>query len=526
MYIFTYIVLIRARETFTTRKRGLDFYIKHQLDLIPQLDSHKFQHIPRIIVAILERVGCIIHQKGIDKANVYQCLNGNHEWKDEYENSLNHLKSAINHGVWSCINETDDIIILIEMLFDWIDDSVTCVFNSSTLDSIFKNNFDLELNKMIVNRKEYNIETRKLIIDKFKNELKMSEFECLSCIANFLSFIYPDDIQDPVILNEFNLMFDKLSIYLLGFNIEMVYENSNLEEAQTCKRYIEQFKDMLNFFSIVCKYDWFEHTGRKGSFNIMSNYLKKLYISDENERIISTKADGKFFNKMKTCTNIEDIINSNTNRDDFLLNMYKALEQYFNKEKIKPNGGGKINNDLENFNDFFISFIDFIDNIKNKGNSVSNSPEGVCAVNLKTRQSQKLLNGSPKSILKAQSSGVNSQLMDISPKKDTSSFALILKNDKEVIVDEMPEKLIRFQPDSSKYKTQVIKRIRFDSKVESNQNVVSFLNNEGTVNSKGSMNDKPKSRKTERLKASHKALPEVFGGTYSHPIENERQDVL
>jgi hypothetical protein len=486
---------------------------------MPHADCYKFQHIPRIVVAILERVACLIHQKGIPKATVYQCLNGNHEWKDEYENALSQLKGSINRGVWSCINETDDILVLLEILFDWLDDSVTCVFNYTTLDTLFKNDFEKELNKMIVNRREFTIETRKLVIDKFKNELKMSEFECLSCIANFLSFIYPDDIHDPVVLNEFNLMFDKLSIYLLGYNIEMVYENSNLEEAQSCQRYVELFKDMLNFFSIVCKYDWNEQTGRKGSLNIMSNYLKKLYSETDESEVIATKADGKFFNKMKTHTNIEDIINSNTNRDEFLMNMYKALEQYFNKTNKHPNGG-KVDDDLENFNDFFISFIDFIDNIKNKGSALS-SPEGVGPVALKFRQKNDIPNGSPKSILKLQS-GKGIETISLGQKKDTSSFALILKNDKEVNVDEMPEKLIRFQPDTNRYKTQIIKRLRFDSNVESSQNVVGFLNIEGTFGSKGSFNDKPKSRRTGGFKVSQKVLPNVDLNTVflSKPVDD------
>jgi hypothetical protein len=545
---FIYLDLIRARETFTGQKRDIDFYIKHQLDLMSQSDAHRFFHIPRILLMILERVGTLISLKNYDKLFIYQCLNGNHEWKEDYELILSKFKNSINKGVWDCINETDDILILIELLYDWLDDNITYVINTTNLDYIFKNNFQYELRNMIENKQDYTIDTRKLIIDKFKNDLKMSEFECLSCVANFISNILPDEITDSFVLNEFNLVFDKISIYLLGYSIEMVYDNQDILQAQICQKYVELLRDMLHFFSIVCKYDWSGSYARKNSMNVMSSYLKKLFSENEEIEVLSLyRSDTRILQRLKTQKVIEERINSNnTNKDEFLRNMYGALRTYFDqdvKEKEKTLNGRRHSDDLETYNDFFYNFMDYLDTIKKKDTVTVRASPTINALYTRkqtlknnttkhppkysyskyipkyhsTRNSPKFSPGyssryvspshkdSPKSILKVTGSARKARNNAIKLRSELTGIALTLKNDngKEYNRDDSDEKsqngssILTGHP-LQRQTQKNIKRIQFDLRQESSKNIISFLNNENTYNSKSSYNVVPKTRKAQQ----------------------------
>jgi hypothetical protein len=457
------------------------------------------------MVMILERIIMVINEKKIDNnLYIYQCLNGNHEWKDEYELILCQSKNSINQGNWKCIDEIEDILILSEMLYDWLDDNVYYIICTTHLDFIFKNEFEAELQRMIAYRGEYTIDTRKLIIDKFKNELKMDEFECLSCFAHFLSNLLPESIDDVFTLNEFNLVFDKISIYLLGYTIEMVYENEDAEQAQTCQNYVSRLKDMLHFFAIIIRYDWCEPIGRKGSTNVMSNYLKRYY-NHEDDTVMVKRREQSF----KRQKNIEEIINSNTNKDEFLMNMYKALHEYFNKDKIESKmlNGRKPSGDIDNFNDFFLSFIDFIESVKKKENAL---PEEEMKDSVATIHKNNLKKDSEKSKYSTTTKLIQFaepvSIMDTNElKKDSSTYALVLKDDKGYEVDDSPEKLLHFQPNTSKYKTDVIRRLQVALKIDSSLNVIQILN--GTSkNSKGinlNFNTKPKSRRTDQFKKHH-----------------------
>jgi hypothetical protein len=513
------VYLIRARETFTGQKRELDFYIKHQLDLIPQLDSHKYLHIPRILIDIIERLTSLITEKDHEHITIYQCFNGNHEWKDEYEQILTHLKNSINKGVWDCLGEMDDILILIELLYDWLDDNVTFIIHTNNLDSIFKNSFERELRSQIDKHKEFTVDTRKLIIDKLKTELKMPEFECLSCISYFISFILPSDNLEHT--HELNLMFDKIAIYLLGYNIDLVYEgNSDDADAQKCKKYVNQVKDLLHFFALVCKFDWADTKGRKGCGEIMSNYLKRIYaFNDEYEVISIHRSNANLLQRLKTYRGIEDIIQNNTSKEDFMRNMYKSLKDHFenpNKRPTLANGDKKSSEDLDNFNDFFLSFLDFVNSVK-KGEQVSPNSS---------------LKGSPKSILKQ--TFKDSSFKSSTHRKESSSFALVLKNTPSYDVEDDEEpKFVRSKNPENKYKTQIVKKLEFDSKIENDkkserdQNILNFINNNVTFKSKKESphrQDRPKARKTVKL--AQTAMPNLYHINNSrHLLLNEIEKV-
>jgi hypothetical protein len=536
--VYNCLDLIRAREVFTDQKHDCDFFIKHQLDLIQQSDSHRFYHIPRLVIVVFDRLNYLIDDKEHDLMTIFQCLNGNHEWKDNYEQILASMKLSINKGIWSCIDEMDDILVLIELLYDWLDDSVNYIVNTSNLIYIFKNNFEKELKSMICNRKNYTIETRKLIIDKFKNELKMSEFECLSCVAYFISHLLPEDDDEQCVINEFNLMLDKISTYLLGYNIDMVYENVNDFEAQMYKKYVEQLKNMIHIFAIVCKYDWTEPSRRKGSLSLMSNYLRRLYSSNEEYEIISMhKSNPDLLLKLKTQRNLDEVLKKDKGtKKEYLYTIYKSLHEYFEDKGENGNipskgvggGGGLFNNNNiddsdEKFEEFLGNFMDFIE-ITKKSPSLKNHSRHISPNTSRKHSRRSSRNGSrksgafvsvspkvnsPKSIKSILKQKVDSSVHEQLLKRDSTSFALSLKNDKSRETINNFESTFEVRNLNIKPSTSKLKRIQFDS----HKDVISYLNNCGSEKSDNNsgINERPKARKRLKFNSTSKFLPKMYG---------------
>jgi hypothetical protein len=424
----------------------------------------------------VERINYIIADKYHDKLTIYQCLNGNGEWKDNCEQSISQLKQSINKGIWTCINDIEDVLVLIELLYDWLDDSVNFIIGTVSLIYIFKNNFEKELHSMIANYKQYTLETRKLIIDKFKNELKMSEFECLSCVAYFVSHLLLDDFDDLTLVNEFNLVLDKIAIYLLGYNIDLVYDNSDEFDAHKNKKYVNQLKNMIYIFAIVCKYDWKESGKRKGSLGLMSNYLRRTYsVSDENEIISIHRSNPNLLTRLKTQKNLEESFKNEFNKKDYLFKVFNKLKGYF--EHGDENGNAQ---EKEKFEEFFIGFMDFIEAAKKSNyQSPLESPK------------------SNKSILKVNTTVVHDGLA----RNDGTSFALLLKKGDS---DEDSEKSMNLYSAESK-----AKNLRFDS----HKDIISYINVIGcsSHHSKNSnYNERPKARRRIKYNSTRKDLPEMY----------------
>jgi hypothetical protein len=190
------------------------------------------------------------------KLYIYKCINGTSEWKDEYEKHIVDLKISLNRGHWYLLKEINDINILIELCFDWLEDCVICVISSNNIDKLYTDDKQLShsIKDHVKNPKNYSSEQRKKINDFLKSELRMIEYETLTCLAQFASNLSPS--EDQIQKDEFHLMLEKIAIYLLGYNIDMVYENPNKDFSQKILKIVEKLIDIILFMIILIEFEY------------------------------------------------------------------------------------------------------------------------------------------------------------------------------------------------------------------------------------------------------------------------------
>jgi hypothetical protein len=287
-HIFEYFTKINvididvAREIFTSSKKDIDMFIKHQVDLSWGEELTKISHVPKILYVVLEQILSLTslipnenlsktainlnninnnynaNDQSILKLQIYKCINGTSEWREEYEKQIVDLKISLNRGHWNLIKEITDINILIELCFDWLEDCVICVISSDNIEKLYTD--DKQLSEKIKDHvkypKNYTSEQRKKINDFLKSELRMIEYETLTCLAQFASHLSPsEDLNEK---DEFHHMLEKIAIYLLSYNIDMIYENPNKELSQELIKIVEKLIDVILFMIILIEFEYSE----------------------------------------------------------------------------------------------------------------------------------------------------------------------------------------------------------------------------------------------------------------------------
>jgi hypothetical protein len=198
------------------------------------------------------------------------------------------IKISLNKGIWTCLEsfyDENDISILTEVIYDWLEDCVQFVVNPNTIMQIFNEDKQLlsKIKQHISEPKLFSKEQRKEISDKFRSTLRMIEFETITCISHYASKIFPD--EDSESKYEFKMMLEKIAIYLLGYNIEYLYENPDNNQAERGIHNVECIVDFFIFFIIVINYDLIEET----SNSINKDSLQQVIQPENGSQFIMRK---------------------------------------------------------------------------------------------------------------------------------------------------------------------------------------------------------------------------------------------
>ncbi len=175
----------------------------------------------------------------IDTKDIYSIINGNSEWNDLYEKEIIEIKVSLNHGNWECLNELkrlSDTNILIELLFDWLQDNVYYVISPDRVKALFETekNLKKQLESDNIN-KFHNKEENRKISAILKSQFKMIEYETITCFAHFMSKLYP-----PCLNAEFNNALEKISACFLGYEVDHI--DSNKEHKENVQNFIMVIK--------------------------------------------------------------------------------------------------------------------------------------------------------------------------------------------------------------------------------------------------------------------------------------------
>ena len=389
--------IVQLRRIFTSEKYDVDYFIKHQSDLSME-DSHKKIFIPKIIWICFDILNNLKVSNTFTNKSIYKALNGSLEISENEYQELINIVDEINDGIWDSLQNNKKIVIVCELLYYWLEDCVTYCISPKKINEIFYyNNFKI----LIVDIINGNCDQRliKSISEHIENNLKKLEMEIIKYITSFLCKIYSNEEDNNII--EFKRMVEKISIYLLGFNIDLLLyfksksdENKIDEEIEddydlgiqiSIKECIQSIENLILIFEFLrIKHTYSTNKTLNNnllSLNSKDNYLKHLDYKKMNETLRSVitsqdeSNDGSFVNqKLTSSKGLNYEKNDKNNRLNLSILQGKEYKNQIKKScspikshLIHLQHGKKIKNTITPFRNKFLDF-------KKVSNTINKSP--------------------------------------------------------------------------------------------------------------------------------------------------------
>ncbi len=205
------------RKVFTNEKNDVDYFIKHQCDLeINSVENNLY--IPKLFWLSIDILSNL--KNNYSKNKIYQALNGSLDVDEEFYQEINNIKENIDNGKWDSLINNKNIIVVSEIFYHWLEDSVSyCIRPKKILEIYEDKKLIYQIDGILLGY--VSDDSINMIYDSLKNYLKKVEIKILNYISNFFVQIYPLEGIDDVI--EYKRMVEKIAVYLLGFNIELLY---------------------------------------------------------------------------------------------------------------------------------------------------------------------------------------------------------------------------------------------------------------------------------------------------------------
>ena len=217
--------------------------------------------IPKLIFECIEK---IVEQKIFNKIklkDLYNILNGIEEIEEDDEILIKQIIKDLKLYKWETFENVKDINILSEILFIWLNNNVVFCISPQKIENIINEFIDLLPEKEILSSdvKEKDIKVKNLstniqiLFDKYinnninyKDEIKNMilsikahltkvEYELIKYLSLFLQMVYPtnkihsksntknnSNYFNEDLINEYKRFLYKLSLFLLGYNLDKV----------------------------------------------------------------------------------------------------------------------------------------------------------------------------------------------------------------------------------------------------------------------------------------------------------------
>ena len=329
------------------QKENIDEFLKRQEDLLFGEEKRKYGFVPRILIKYLEKILELKIKYSLENLVVYRILQGLIiDWNEDLENVLTSMKMMINKNNWVLFDQTENLVILTELIFDWLEDSVDYTISQERTAEILESEEFLTYMKTIEQSNNMN---QPSIINYQKGKLNMinnnssnqNEFqsprlsdrkqspltELFNCIkktylcyeyeilfefATFFTMIPPRSEEEH---HSFLDMLDRLSLELLGFNLADINNNSE---------YMEKTKPLVMGLSklITIIYESLQdEEGKVEDFTVLSPLRKpSLYFQNKfkNPNKDQSRNNNIFVkrNSIYNVTNSNGIIANNNNSNN------------------------------------------------------------------------------------------------------------------------------------------------------------------------------------------------------------------
>ena len=299
---------------FLKETRSIENFLKYQDDL--DIDNYKFinfrynKSVPLFILYIFDSLIDIKHKTKIDELSLYNYLNSSSKETEIDIELLNTIIKNVNDYNWDILYSCEEPIILKELLFDWLKNSIEFLFNPENIAKIEDNLLDFDKN------------------------LKTCEYQTLIIICKFIKLIKGSE-ENEEIEKQRNIFIKNICKYSLGYSSEentlKKDEINNIEKLFKLILFINnEPNDMLNV----------EDDENKNQ--ILSNVYEQLKDYFESKKKVKNLALPENKNGEDIFTKINDMMNS---AKDSTFNVSKDLN---NKSKTNKQIRINYNNNKEN----------------------------------------------------------------------------------------------------------------------------------------------------------------------------------
>ena len=350
-------------------KHKIDIYLKRQEDILFGIELKKYGFIPKIIAKVLEKIEIIRVKHNITNIKIYSYIQGgSNEWNDKLEETLSVLKSLINKNDWDLFEKNENIILFVELLFDWFEDCVEYIISPERTEKII-NSLSYQEYLKFINNPNFEKETETYIniihnlIHIIKKTYILFEYEIIYTFVDFFSMFPPLNNEEKLI---FNTMIDRICLELLGYSFSEANYNKEYNNATQplinglnnifnvifnylleCSSNLYYDKSIIlpqrnnyntNNFKNIDNNDFFI-TRRKSAnqLNLISNKIKLTDSKNSSFYSLGKKnAIEKYLrlNRILTQNEKKNISeNKNKNEEKKLFKIYEILHQYFGDKK-------------------------------------------------------------------------------------------------------------------------------------------------------------------------------------------------
>ena len=188
----------RLKGNFCLKEtRSIENFLKYQDDLnVGKYIFINFQYnksVPLFLLYIFDSIIDIKNKLKIDELSLYNYLNGSINANEADEELINLIIKNVNEYNWDILYSCGEPIILKEILFDWLKNSIKYVFNPENISEINEN------------------------FDNYEKCLKTCEYQTLIIIYKFIKLI-KDKEENEDIEKQRNIFIKNFCKYSLGYS--------------------------------------------------------------------------------------------------------------------------------------------------------------------------------------------------------------------------------------------------------------------------------------------------------------------
>ena len=292
---------------YLKEKRSIENFLKYQEDL--NIGKYKFinfkynKSVPLFLLYIFDSIIDIKNKINIDELSLYTYLNSSLELKENDTELFNTIIKNINEYNWDILYSCEEPVILGQLLFDWLKNSVKFIFNNENVQKINEN---------------FNI---------FDKCLSTCENQTLIIFSNFIKLIKDKEENEEIDIqkNIFILNFCKCS---LGYSTE---ENSLGENE---KNNVDKLFKLINYINKGNNKTNNILNGNKEK--VLSNVYEqlKIYFDNKNKNSEQIKYDEDMFEKIRGLINSKEELNEKNKNNEIKLNKNKNEIYNFNLNNL------------------------------------------------------------------------------------------------------------------------------------------------------------------------------------------------